>query len=71
MPSWRLNDVPIAMYFATHFYFSSYHVLANLPQRFIRSAYTAGSLRTALQVKELQSRSVTRQDGDSRILSHY
>ena len=33
MPSWRLNDVPIAMYFCTHFYFTSYHVFANLPIR--------------------------------------
>jgi len=50
MPSWRLNDVPIAMYFATHFYFSSYHVLANLPQRYVRSAFSPGPMRTALQV---------------------
>ena len=28
MPSWDLNGVPIAMYFATHFYFSLYHTLA-------------------------------------------
>eukprot|EP00968_Pinguiococcus_pyrenoidosus_P000474 scaffold30_cov255-Pinguiococcus_pyrenoidosus.AAC.8 len=28
-PSWRLNHVPFALFFATHFYFSSYHVLSN------------------------------------------
>lgn len=58
MPSWRLNDVPIAMYLATHFYFSSYHVLANLPQRYVRTAYTAGPQRTALQVSSSGSTAV-------------
>ena len=38
MPAWRLNDVPIAMYSATHFYFSSYHVFANLPMRHVSRA---------------------------------
>jgi hypothetical protein len=45
MPSWRLNDVPIAMYFATHFYFSSYHVFANLALRKLRTRYAAGAAR--------------------------
>ena len=49
MPAWRLNDVPIAMYLATHFYFSSYHVLANLPLRYVRTAYAPGVARTCLQ----------------------
>ena len=30
MPSFRLNDVPLPLYFATYFYFSTYHVLSNL-----------------------------------------
>ena len=50
MPSWRLNDVPIAMYAATHFYFSSYHVLANLPLRRAMTTYAPGPMRTALQI---------------------
>ena len=50
MPAWRLNDVPIAMFFATHFYFASYHVFANLPLRHVRSAYLPGVRRTALEV---------------------
>ena len=50
MPSWRFNDVPIAMFAATHFYFSSYHVFANLPIRYVRSAYEPGSMRVALEV---------------------
>jgi len=29
MPATRLNNVPIAMFFATHFYFSTYHVFSN------------------------------------------
>ena len=50
MPAWRLNDVPIAMYLATHFYFTSYHVLANLPLRYVRTAFAAGATRTCLEV---------------------
>ena len=30
MPAHRLNNVPLALYFATHFYFSTYHVFSNL-----------------------------------------
>mmetsp|Transcript_16299 Transcript_16299/g.32916 ORF Transcript_16299/g.32916 Transcript_16299/m.32916 type:complete len:321 (+) Transcript_16299:87-1049(+) len=50
MPSWRLNDVPIAMYFATHFYFASYHVFANLVLRKVRTRYAAGVARDVLFV---------------------
>ena len=38
------------MYFATHFYFCSYHVLANLPLRYVRTAFRPGPLRTTLSV---------------------
>lgn len=48
MPAWRLNDVPIAMYFATHFYFCFYHVLSNALLRKIRTSYVAGGRRNAL-----------------------
>lgn len=37
MPSYRLNDVPIAMFFATHFYFCFYHVISNCMLRKIDS----------------------------------
>ena len=50
MPAWRLNDVPIAMYFATHFYFTSYHVFANLPLRRVRSTFVPSMARTCLEV---------------------
>ena len=50
MPAWRLNDVPIAMYAATHFYFTSYHVLANLPIRRVRSTFAPGTARTCLEL---------------------
>ncbi len=50
MPSWRLNDVPIAMYLATHFYFSTYHVLGSMPLRYVSTAYAATRARTALTV---------------------
>jgi len=29
-PSHRLNNVPIALYFATHFYFVTYHTFSNM-----------------------------------------
>ena len=40
MPSHRLNDVPIAMYLATHFYFTTYHVcVGNGFLRFVDQYY--------------------------------
>eukprot|EP00629_Pelagomonadales_sp_RCC1024_P001215 CAMPEP_0119291388 /NCGR_PEP_ID=MMETSP1329-20130426/42382_1 /TAXON_ID=114041 /ORGANISM="Genus nov. species nov., Strain RCC1024" /LENGTH=287 /DNA_ID=CAMNT_0007292217 /DNA_START=140 /DNA_END=1000 /DNA_ORIENTATION=- len=45
MPAWRLNDVPIAMYFATHFYFCFYHVLSNAALRRIDTGYEPGARR--------------------------
>lgn len=50
MPAWRLNDVPIAMFAATHFYFASYHVFANLPIRYVRTAFQEGALRLTLEI---------------------
>jgi cycloeucalenol cycloisomerase len=38
-PAHRLNDVPIALYFATHFYFVTYHTLSNMMLRKIESRY--------------------------------
>jgi cycloeucalenol cycloisomerase len=48
MPSHRFNNVPIAMYLATHFYFSSYHLLSNILLRKITSRYRPGRTRTIL-----------------------
>lgn len=48
MEATRLHGVPVCMYFATHFYFSSYHVFANLALRWICSSYAAGPRRFAL-----------------------
>jgi cycloeucalenol cycloisomerase len=39
MPSLRLNDVPLPLYFATFFYFSTYHALSNLLLRRVTSGY--------------------------------
>ncbi|KAL7469995.1 hypothetical protein ACHAXS_010239 [Conticribra weissflogii] len=40
MPAHRLNDVPIAMYLATHFYFTTYHVcVGNGFLRFVDQYY--------------------------------
>jgi cycloeucalenol cycloisomerase len=49
MPSHRLNDVPIAMFLATHFYFFTYHVsVSNSILRFVERRYESGWRRTML-----------------------
>jgi cycloeucalenol cycloisomerase len=45
-PSWRLNDVPIPLFFATHFYFVFYHTMSNLLLRKIETRYFPSSART-------------------------
>jgi len=45
-PAHRLNDVPIALYFATHFYFMTYHTLSNMILRYIETRYQPGTSRT-------------------------
>lgn len=43
MPAHRLNDVPIAMFLATHFYFCTYHVsVSNGILRFVDRSYEGG-----------------------------
>lgn len=49
MPAHRVNNVPIAMFFATHFFFCTYHVLSNMILRKIESMYRAGWLRSLLK----------------------
>lgn len=46
--SWRLNDVPIPLYFATHFYFMLYHTMSNMLLRKIETRYRAGLPRSVL-----------------------
>ena len=48
MPAHRLNDVPIAFFFATHFYFSTYHLLSNVILRKIVTTYKDGFSRKLL-----------------------
>jgi len=50
MPAHRLNNVPISLYFATHFYFQSYHLFSNLLLRKIVTSFQAGTRRTILFV---------------------
>lgn len=45
-PSHRLNDVPIALYFATHFYFVTYHTLSNMMLRKIETTFKSSAYRT-------------------------
>lgn len=44
--SHRLNDVPIALYFAAHFYFVTYHTASTLILRKIETTYAPGTMRT-------------------------
>lgn len=49
MPSHRLNDVPIAMFLATHFYFCTYHVcVSNGILRYVDKTYQKGWMKTIL-----------------------
>jgi cycloeucalenol cycloisomerase len=50
MPAHRLNNVPIALYFATHFYFSTYHAFSNIMLRLVVTYYKPGFLRNLLFV---------------------
>jgi cycloeucalenol cycloisomerase len=45
-PAHRLNDVPIALFFATHFYFVTYHTFSNIILRRIETRYLPGLART-------------------------
>jgi len=45
-PAHRLNDVPIALFFATHFYFCTYHTFSNIILRRIETRYLPGWPRT-------------------------
>lgn len=47
-PSNRLNNVPIALFFATHFYFSTYHALSNYCLRMVEVLYQPGFKRNVL-----------------------
>ena len=44
-PAKRLNDVPICLYFATHFYFVTYHTAANMILRKIETTYVPNAGR--------------------------
>ena len=48
MPAHRLNNVPLALYFATHFYFSTYHVFSNLMLRKVVTTYEPNIARRLL-----------------------
>jgi cycloeucalenol cycloisomerase len=47
-PSHRLNDVPIALFFATHFYFVTYHTFSNVFLRMVETRYQRNLLRCVL-----------------------
>lgn len=45
-PAHRLNDVPIALYFATHFYFVTYHTFSNMILRKVETTYKPTFMRS-------------------------
>jgi len=55
--SWDINAVPIPMIFATHFYFTFYHALANMPLRWIRTTFASGISRTLVEAATVLSMS--------------
>jgi cycloeucalenol cycloisomerase len=48
MPAHRLNNVPIAMFLATHFYFSTYHFFSNALLRKVVTTFVPGFRRNVL-----------------------
>ncbi|GBG89110.1 hypothetical protein CBR_g48821 [Chara braunii] len=53
-PSWRLNNVPIPLYFMTHPYFCFYHTISNMLLRRLRHAIsTVGSRCTRWVIQAL------------------
>jgi len=49
MPAHRLNDVPIAMFLATHFYFTTYHAsISNGVLRYVDRSYVEGRRKQLL-----------------------
>lgn len=44
-PSFRLNNVPLCLYFATYFYFCFYHALSNIVIRKAMTSFTDGWLK--------------------------
>jgi len=59
MPGHDVNGVPIGMFFATHFYFSFYHVFANLFLRKIVTTYQPGFGRTVRRIRAQFARSLS------------
>ena len=51
MPSFRLNDVPLPLYFATFFYFSTYHVSSYLLLRRVCTGYASILFRSIFLVR--------------------
>lgn len=50
MPAWWFNGVPLALYFATFFYFSSYHVFSNLIIRRFMTGYKSTTSKTIYMI---------------------
>ena len=71
MPAWRLNGVPICMYFATHFYFCSYHVLSNLILRRIHSSCAPGARRMFFVAATVCAMAYTTAFMETLTISHF
>jgi len=71
MHATRLNDVPICMYWATHFYFSSYHVFSNLALRRVITGYQPGPRRDALFAALVAALSYSTAFMETLTISHF
>lgn len=50
MPAHRLNNVPIALFLATHFYFSTYHLFSNVLLRWVVTTFQGTVQRHVLYI---------------------
>lgn len=70
--SWRLNDVPIALYFMTHAYFCFYHALANVCLRRVgRACASSAPLRMIAQAATVFGLSYATAFVETLTIAHY
>ena len=70
MPAWRLNDVPLQLYFATFFYFCFYHTLSNRVLRKVVALYRANASRTLFLIAAVLAMSYFTGNSLAHICTH-
>jgi len=71
MPSYRLNDVPVPMWFATHFFFCFYHALSNCVIRKILTGHEPSSSRRTFLVLAIGSLSYATAFAETFFISRF